>query len=264
MQYFNINRLWRLIMTAFCFALFGIGGLLLSLIWFPLLNIALRQRDKRRYIARRSISYCFKFFMNTMRRLGVLDYRIVGGDTLASDKKCLVVANHPSLIDYVMLASIMPDTDCIVKSELQRNIFVKGVIRAANYLINDQSSVLLPTCKKRFKNRETLIIFPEGTRTVYGHPLVLQRGAANIAVRCRVNIRLVHIQCDERMLDKQSSWYHIPARKPTFTITVGQLININDFIVDTASDEPSIIARQLNRYILEQLSHDGHLSQGHK
>jgi len=86
MQYFNINRLWRLIMTAFCFALFGIGGLLLSLIWFPLLNIALRQRDKRRYIARRSISYCFKFFMNTMRRLGVLDYRIVGGDTLASDK----------------------------------------------------------------------------------------------------------------------------------------------------------------------------------
>lgn len=260
MQRINTNRLWRLSMTAFCFMLFGTGGLLLSLIWFPLLNIILHRRDKRRYIARRSISYCFRFFMNTMSWLGVLNYRIVGGETLASDQGCLVVANHPSLIDYVMLASVMPDTDCIVKSELQRNIFVKGVIRAANYLINDQSSILLPTCKERLENKETLIIFPEGTRTVYGQPMVLQRGAANIAVRCRVNIRLVHIQCDERMLDKQSSWYHIPARKPTFTITVGRLINIHDFILNATSDETSIIARQLNRYISEQLSLDSHSS----
>lgn len=262
MQAININRLWRLIMTALCFALFGIGGLLLSLIWFPLLNIILHQCEKRRDIARQSISYSFKFFMTTMRYLGVLNYRIKGYETLKRDQGCLIVANHPSLIDYVMLASVLPSTDCIVKSKLQKNIFVKGVIKAADYLINNQPSVLLPLCEKRFKHQGTLIIFPEGTRTVYGQPLVLQRGAANIAVRCRVNIRIVHIECDERMLDKQSSWYHIPARKPTFTITVGQLININDFMHNSQSDEPSIIARQLNRYILEQLSLASHSSQG--
>ena len=38
----RLNRLWRAAMTGFCFALFGLGGLLLSLIWFNLLLIVVR------------------------------------------------------------------------------------------------------------------------------------------------------------------------------------------------------------------------------
>ncbi len=40
----RINWLWRLAMTGFCFALFGVGGLLLSLVWFNLLLIVQRDR----------------------------------------------------------------------------------------------------------------------------------------------------------------------------------------------------------------------------
>lgn len=35
----RLNRVWRLVMTGFCFALFGLGGLLLSTIWFNVLLI---------------------------------------------------------------------------------------------------------------------------------------------------------------------------------------------------------------------------------
>ena len=52
----RINWLWRLVMTGFCFVLFGAGGLLLSLVWFNLLLIAQRDRAKRRRLARRSIA----------------------------------------------------------------------------------------------------------------------------------------------------------------------------------------------------------------
>jgi 1-acyl-sn-glycerol-3-phosphate acyltransferase len=62
-----------------------------------------------------------------------------------------VVANHPSLIDYVMLASIMPETDCMVKSSLLKNPFVSGVIRAADYLLNDQADSLLPASLSRLQ-----------------------------------------------------------------------------------------------------------------
>ena len=41
----RINWLWRLVMTGFCFALFGVGGLLLSLVWFNLLLIVQRDGD---------------------------------------------------------------------------------------------------------------------------------------------------------------------------------------------------------------------------
>lgn len=261
MASYQVNKIWRLVMTALCFALFGFGSLLLSLLWFPCLNIFIRQRHQRSIVARRSISYCFHFFMRTMRLLGVLDYRIEGKELLTQDKNCLIVANHPSLIDYVMLASVMPTTDCIVKQALQNNFFVKGIIHAADYLINNQSDILLAACKQRFKNDETLIIFPEGTRTIYGEAMKFQRGAANIAIRCQIDIRLVHIFCNERMLDKQSSWYHVPPKKPTFTIKVGHRIDIKQFIAKVDSEEPSLVARRLNRYLLDKLSSS---TQSHK
>ncbi|WP_414716453.1 lysophospholipid acyltransferase family protein [Tatumella sp. UBA2305] len=241
-------------MTVLCFSLFGIGGLALSLIWFRCLNLFVKEGQARRQLARRSISWCFRVFMKTMKIVGIMDYRFINTDWLKNDRSCLVIANHPSLIDYVMLASVMPDTDCLVKSALQQNFFVKGVIKAADYLINSQSEVLLPTCSERFSAGETLILFPEGTRTVYGQPIKLQRGAANIAVRCQADIRLVTISCTEQMLDKQSPWYRIPKNKPVFHVCVRERINITDFLEKYDNKEPSLTARQLNKYLLQQLS----------
>lgn len=164
----RLNRLWRAAMTGFCFALFGIGGLLLSLIWFNLLLVLVRNKTRRRRIARRSISVSFRVFLSVVKSVGVLDYRIDGRDILRAERGCLVVANHPSLIDYVMLASVMPETDCMVKSALLKNPFVSGVIRAADYLINDQADALLPASRQRLQQGDTILIFPEGTRTVPG------------------------------------------------------------------------------------------------
>lgn len=57
-----LNRAWRLVMTGLCFALFGIGGLLLSTIWFNVLLITVWNNSRRRRIARRSIAASFRLF----------------------------------------------------------------------------------------------------------------------------------------------------------------------------------------------------------
>ncbi len=207
----SINRVWRLAMTGFCFALFGVGGLLLSLVWFNLLLIVQRDCAKRRRLARRSISASFRFFMNVMRLTGVLDYRIDNLDALRSERGCLVIANHPTLIDYVILASVMPETDCLVKSALLRNPFVSGVIRAADYLINSEADTLLAASQQRLAQGDTLLIFPEGTRTRVGEAMTLQRGAANIAVRCNSDLRVVVIHCSEHLLDKKKPLVRRPS-----------------------------------------------------
>ena len=248
----QLNRLWRAAMTGLCFALFGIGGLLLSLVWFNLLLVTVRNKARRRRLARRSVSASFRLFLTVVKSVGVLDYRIEGGDILRQEHGCLVVANHPSLIDYVMLASVMPQTDCLVKSALLKNPFLSGVIRAADYLVNDQADALLPASRQRLQQGDTILIFPEGTRTLPGEKMTLQRGAANIAVRCSSDLRVVVIRCSEHMLGKQSKWYDAPQTKPRFTITVGERVQIDQFY-DANVQEPALAARQLNRHLLLQL-----------
>ena len=248
-----LNRGWRRLMTGLCFVLFGVGGLLLSLVWFNLLNLVQRDRARRRRLARRSIAASFRAFLSVARALGVLDYRVDNVDALRQERGCLVVANHPTLIDYVLIASVMPETDCLVKGALLRNPFVSGAIRAADYLINSEADTLLSTCQQRLAQGETLLIFPEGTRTQVGKAIKLQRGAANIAVRCGSALRLVIIHCSEHLLYKQSRWYNIPPNKPFFTVAVRERIGIHDFY-DAAVHEPALAARELNRHLQHRLT----------
>lgn len=248
----RVNHLWRLLMTVLCFALFGLGGLLLSLFWFNLLLLVMRDDDKRRRLARRSISSSFRAFLRFASMTGVLRYRVQGADILRQARGCLVVANHPTLIDYVLLASVMPETDCLVKSALLKNPFVSGVIRAADYLVNSEAERLLAESQARLQRGDTLIIFPEGTRTRHGETMTLQRGAANIAVRCERDLRLVSIRCSEHLLDKQRPWYHVPETTPQFEVIVREKICINDFIT-VNKQEPALAARALNRHLLQQL-----------
>ncbi|WP_034913975.1 MULTISPECIES: lysophospholipid acyltransferase family protein [Erwinia] len=248
----RLNACWRLLMTLVCFTLFGLGGLLLSLC-FNVLLLVQRDPHRRRRLARRGISFSFRCFLRTTRALGVLDYRIDGAEQLKTDRRCLVVANHPTLIDYVLLASVMPDVDCLVKAELQRNPFVCGVIRAADYLVNSQAETLLPDCRRRLDNGDAILIFPEGTRTRYGEALKLQRGAANIAVRSRCDLRIVHIRCTQKFLDKQSRWYQVPAAKPLFTVSVRDRIDSVPFTVGNEEALP-LAARRLTHFLQHALT----------
>ncbi|WP_026111794.1 lysophospholipid acyltransferase family protein [Winslowiella toletana] len=249
----RFNYLWRLLVTACSFTLFSVGGLLLSLIWFNLLLLVQRDGDRRRQLARKSISFSFRCFLRFCRAMGVYDYHIEGAEILRADRGCLVVANHPSLIDYVLIASVMPEVNCLVKAELQHNIFFRGVIRAADYLINSQAATLLPESRRCLQRGDALLIFPEGTRTRYGEPLQLQRGAANIAVRCGCDLRIVHITCTQRMLDKQSRWYQIPAEKPVFTVSVKTRIDSQQFMAQDEDAQP-LAARRLTRHLQQALT----------
>ncbi|MBB8010937.1 1-acyl-sn-glycerol-3-phosphate acyltransferase, partial [Escherichia coli] len=39
---------WRLVMTGLCFVLFGLGGLLLSVVWFNILLVLVWDTSRRR------------------------------------------------------------------------------------------------------------------------------------------------------------------------------------------------------------------------
>jgi 1-acyl-sn-glycerol-3-phosphate acyltransferase len=251
---YRLNWLRRLIGTGISFALFGLGGLGLVLTVFPLINLLVRDVQKRHLLARQVISLSFRCFVATMRALGVMRYEFVDVEILRADRSCLLVANHPTLIDYVLLASVLPNLDCIVKRSLWRNPFLGGVVRAAGYIPNDEGDVLT-ICQERLQSGGVLLVFPEGTRTSKDHQagksLKLERGAANIAARAGIDVRLVHITCEPSTLTKREPWYQIPSRCFDMRVVAQQRIAVQPFLA--AAPSIAIAARRLTDFLAHAL-----------
>lgn len=231
---------WRWLATAFSFFIFGIGGVLLPVIAFPILYCLPTTALKREAKAQALIHHTFRFYIEVMKRMGVLSYELEGKNKLGSAQ--LILANHPSLIDVVFLIALVPNANCVVKGRLAKNFFTRGPIRTAGYIINDNNEHVIDMARDAFAKGHALIVFPEGTRSTSEKKLVLKRGAANIAIRAKAEITTVLIECKPTTLTKSDRWYQIPKTKAHFKIQVKDKIEVQSYLTE---DSPSVAARKL-------------------
>lgn len=250
----RVNHYWRIITTGFSFAVFGLGGIIFTLIVFPLQRLIYRDPEIRRIKARRLVHYTFKFFISMMSVLGVFSFKLHDKEKFKKLNGQLVLANHPSLIDVVVLISMIPNADCVVKAHLFKNPFMRGVITNTGYISNEDPDGLLDDCKKTLENGNNLIVFPEGTRTVPGQQLKFKRGAANIALRCNAPVTLSLISMNPSSLTKAEPWYKVASRKAQFEI---KLATNQPQEHVYASEQQAIKARQytknLEKFYLQEL-----------
>ena len=240
----SLDRAWRLIGTGLAFASFGIGGALLALTVFR--YVAWRARDEAERIARtrRLVKASFRVFLAMLRRLGVIELTVLGRERLAGLQGAVVVANHPSLLDVVLLVALIPNAQCVVKHQLWRNPFLRRVVAAAGYLRNDQPPEdFMACCVRSLQAGENLLIFPEGTRTRPGEPVRLQRSFANIAQAAGAAIQVLTIRCEPTTLTKGSRWYEIPQHRVRYAVAAAHRI------APTGPDDlpRSLRARRLTR-----------------
>ncbi|SBV37252.1 Phospholipid/glycerol acyltransferase [uncultured Stenotrophomonas sp.] len=235
----RLNHAWRVLGTGLSFLAFGVGGLLGGLL-FPLLLLVGDDR-RRRSMARRLVQRSFAAHVGIMRRLGVLTYEIRGRERLDRNG-LLVLANHPTLIDVVFLVSLLPNADCVVKQAVARNPCMRGPVRAAGYIANDDGAGLVDDCIAAVRAGGNLVIFPEGTRSVPGRVPQLQRGAANIAVRGRLDITPVRITCTPPTLTKGQKWYRVPSRRFHVQVEVGEDISIAPFLAEAGTPRGEALA----------------------
>ena len=245
----RLDHAWRVFGTGLSFVAFGLGGLLLGVLVMPVL-LLMRDPVARRRRARRVVQVAFASHLRLMRGLGVMTYEIEGGERLQRDG-LLVLANHPTLIDVVCLISLLPNADCVVKRAVACNPFMRGPVRAAGYIANDDGAGLVDDCVAAVRAGGTLVIFPEGTRSVPGQPPRLQRGAANIAVRGRLDITPVRITCSPPTLTKGQKWYRVPSRRFHVRLQIGEDIPIAPFLAEDDSPRGDALAA---RRVTEHLS----------
>lgn len=246
----RVERLYRQIGTGFAFALFGVGGLVLSVTLFPLFNVVYRDRDDRARIAQGTVRETWSLFVWMLVNLRLIDLETEGQDVLRQEAGTLVIANHPSLIDIVLLISLMERAQCVVKKGVWQNPFMHGVVKATNYIPNlGEPERVLRDCVAALQAGNNLVIFPEGTRTKPGREVRLERGFANIAIRAGAPIRIVTVRCDPPLLRKGEKWYKSPVRRPRFKVCVGERIETAQVL---GSNSPASCARALTAQITKR------------
>lgn len=213
---------WRLFATGLSFFNFGLGGLILRFVFVPVLLVLPLDTKTKNRIGRHWIHVAYRMFIWQMKAFGVLTYETHGLEKLRPGQ--LVIANHPTLIDVAFLLAFIDNANCIVRHGLFVNPFTSGPIRGAGYIPNIEPEQLIRDCVVSLDAGDTLIVFPEGTRTVPGELPKFQRGAANIALAARAQVMPVTIKCSENTLTKGEKWYHIPHRRPHWTFTVGDVM----------------------------------------
>jgi 1-acyl-sn-glycerol-3-phosphate acyltransferase len=151
-----------------------------------------------------------------------IDYR---GWTPLTRRGLVIAANHPGLLDAVYLIARVPEAVCIFKGSIRRNP-VFGAARGAGYLANDGGLGLVREASAKVAAGATLVVFPEGTRTMPGENLGSFRpGFAAIARRAGVPVQLVRIACDSNLLTKGRAWWKLPRLPARVTIAAGPVLD---------------------------------------
>lgn len=240
-------RSWRVPVTGLLFASFGLGGVLLGLLAFPLVALVVRAPARRVQCSRALVQRGFGVFVWMMRAGGIVDTRIIGAERLQR-RGLLILASHPTLVDVVALISVTANADCVVKASLANNPFTRWPVRGCNYILNSGGPELLDDCRLSLQAGGNLVIFPEGTRSVPGRPLQLQRGAAQLALRAGVAVTPVRISCQPSGLTKGRPWWRTNDRPMRLTLEIGEDIAVAPFL-EAANGEFPLAARRLTGYL---------------
>lgn len=247
---------WRLVATGMAFTLFGLGGLLLRLVVFPLQRVLPANAATRRRRARSTIHWAFRQFVRFMVYTGILEIEFVNGERLGQPGQ-MIIANHPSLLDVVFLIAQVDEANCIVRHGLAKNGFTRGAVRNAEYITNDESFDMLDRAAQSLRDGDTLIVFPEGSRTPPGQMPQFHRGACAIALRGARSVVPVVIHMNPRSLSKGEPWYHIPARRMHYRIVVGEPLDPAQW---ASRHSTPIAGRKMNDYLhhyfQQELTHE--------
>ncbi|CAN0624311.1 Phospholipid/glycerol acyltransferase [Burkholderia multivorans] len=216
----RLNYGWRLFATGMSFTVFGVCGVLFSIVAFPLAHLWPHRASRRRAVTT-VIHRFFRVLVAVLQRIGVMELDVTGAAQLRSRSPAIVVANHPTYLDVMVLLALMPSACCVVKNAHWGNPCFWGIVRAAGYVSNADPAGFVENCVEQLAAGYTMIIFPEGSRSPAPNRLhAFSRGFAYIALKAGAPIVPVLMHCDPPAFTKQMRWYHVPARPFRITVSV--------------------------------------------
>ena len=179
-------------MKIFAITVFGVGAVILAVFVFPFIRLFTLRRKDFGVVARAYVSHTFRVFLGFLNLLHVSIRKVENEDDYRNIHSKIIIANHPSLLDFVYIMSLVPNSTCIVRGGLTKTP-LRGVIKQA-YITNTTTfEDMCVECKKLTDMGCNVIIFPEGTRTPRHGKNNYKKGAARIALYCGCDVQPIFI-----------------------------------------------------------------------
>jgi 1-acyl-sn-glycerol-3-phosphate acyltransferase len=222
---------------------FALVGVTLNVVCVPLLlapNRARRGAAVRAMIRRLFSAWCAWLHAT---RLIYVQFHGFTPDAMAG--AAVYIANHPSLLDATFILSRLPDAICIFKPAIMRNPVLGPAALMAGYASGENGVDLIRDVASRVASGHSLLIFPEGTRTMVGTSLnPLKPGFALIASRAQAPVRVIVVRSPRDLLPKGYRYWRVPSFPSHVDITlVGE---IEPFPGETAAELTARASHQLS------------------
>ncbi|WP_295856475.1 lysophospholipid acyltransferase family protein [uncultured Xylophilus sp.] len=178
-------------------------------------------RERGRDVGRAAIAYAYRGVWALAGLLGLLRIDVRCLDALHDERGLIIVANHPTMIDALLLVARLPRSACIMKADLMRNVFLGAGARLARYIRNDSPRGLVRCAVDDLRDGGQLIVFPEGTRTVRAPVNPFRPGITLIAKLADAPIQTVFLDTDSPYLRKGWPIWRVPPAQIVVTARLG-------------------------------------------
>lgn len=220
--------------------LVSLGWNLLAVPLYPLLPV-----ERGRAVGRAVIAWCYRVFWALASLAGMLKIESSVLDRFRDEAGLIIVANHPSMLDALILVARLPRSACIMKAELMKNLFLGAGARLARYIRNDSARGMIRLTVQDLRRGGQLVIFPEGTRTTVRPVNPFRPGVTLIAKLADVPIQTVFIDTDSPYLGKGWPIWKLPPLPMVFTVRLGERF--------APSPDPHALLRTLEDYFVANL-----------
>jgi 1-acyl-sn-glycerol-3-phosphate acyltransferase len=214
------ERIRAQLLLFWCLGLLGVG----TLLWTPvaaLLRLMLPRAIGHR-VGRSVARRFFAFYLANMRAIGGASIELDELTPILDQRGLIIAANHPCLLDALMLLSRLPDGVPLMKAELEGSAFWGAPAHLAGYISSRNMMDAVRVARERIAAGAQVLIFPEGTRT-NAWPLGPLRGAiAIIAHRARAPVQTVIIETDTLFLSKGWPLFRAPRLPVRYRLRLGR------------------------------------------
>jgi len=253
----------RLIFTASAFLAFFMTGGLLGRLLLPIVMALPGSPERRRARREGFFLWANRVFVGYMRALRLIYFERppLPPDLPPSGQAYVVIANHPSLIDTLLLGATLPGLTMVAKASWYRSWLLGPLLKHGGHVRGPEPRALaeagasdmseetgsdrpvLARMVAQLRAGRPLLVFPEGSRSPERALRRFRRGALEAAIEAGVPILPAFIAVAPPMLMKHQKWHDIPQRGGRFTLEFFPLI-------PTAGRE--LDARALNKQLRER------------
>lgn len=183
-------------------------------------------RETRATLTRR-LNRVFGWLASVLVRLGLVRVERPELPHEHRGRAFLLVANHPTLLDVVLLLGAFPELVAVVKAEWYRSWVLGPLLRLTEHVPgpghegDERSPDAFPVVSRiadKLRGGAPVLVFPEGTRSKPRALRRFRRGAIEAAVQAGVPVLPIFVGVDRAFLQKGMPVWEVPDVPPRYAL----------------------------------------------